>query len=121
MFPVWTISPYPPPQVYTFITIIPIPTYRLTREEPFSSPSSKSGAGFSLENKVGALYLSRLLLDHIPKGFTKKLKSVGFFAWAPRGLDDIMLTFDDNTKALVQVKRTLTFSNNNEFREVITN
>jgi hypothetical protein len=78
-----------------------------------SSPISTGGAGFTFEHRVGALYLAALLLGEVPIGLPgKKIKTLSFQAadFAPNGLDDIVIVFQDDNRAFLQFKRTISFT-----------
>lgn len=90
-----------------------------------SSPISTGGAGFTFEHRVGALYLAALLLGEVPIGLPgKKIKTLSFQAadFAPNGLDDIVIVFQDDNRAFLQLKRTISFTaKDTDFNEVISN
>jgi len=84
------------------------------------SPFSTGHGGASFEILVATHYVVSMLADEIPVGARGPVQSVGF-QQRNRGfpVDDIVVRTTGGTLAL-QVKHRITFSDNENFREVIT-
>ncbi|MBI9080162.1 MAG: ATP-binding protein [Pseudodesulfovibrio sp.] len=90
-----------------------------------SSPVSTGGAGPSLESRVGAFYLASVLLNSSIHGLRNvKAKKIRLQrAYEGNALDDVIVdgvTANQKKATLsLQVKRSLTFSDNDKFNEVM--
>jgi len=93
-------------------------------DKNIASPYSTGGGGHSFEQKVGAYYLSTLLLRTVPRGqstgVTQEVKFQRLFEGQP--LDDLIIVTElPNGKAqlALQIKRDLSFGENDLFNEVV--
>lgn len=90
-----------------------------------ASPVSTGGVGSDYENRVGAYYLSALLLQAVPRGqeagVTKEVRFQRLYEGEP--LDDLIIVSDlpvGEAKLALQIKRNLTFGEKDKiFDEVI--
>ena len=89
-----------------------------------ASPISTGGAGSDYEKRVGAYYLAALLLQAVPRGqeagVTREVRFQRRYEGEP--LDDLIIVSDlpvGEAKLALQIKRDLSFGENETFDEVI--
>jgi hypothetical protein len=89
-----------------------------------ASPISTGGAGSDYEKRVGAYYLAALLLQAVPRGqeagVTREVRFQRLYEGEP--LDDLIIVSElpvGEAKLALQIKRDLSFGENETFDEVI--